>query len=209
MEFYLKEIYQNIFLATFTDLYQLGMTLLRVQEFYESPNPQFRDKYFELETYMDYFVKTIGKGKFDYYLRYVGFNLSGLTIQKFLSLYRKKETILRSKEELFFKALLPLIPSEKLKQNYLIGIRQVNRENAYYHELSHALFYLDAEYQEESLKILSNIKPKDKLKVARFLQTDYWEGVFEDEMVAYLINLKPFKALLREALNRRTIAFSK
>ena len=41
--------------------WELGMTFLRMQEWYESINPDFKGKVFSVEAYMDWYVRTFDK----------------------------------------------------------------------------------------------------------------------------------------------------
>ncbi len=75
LPFKIKQIKPRIFLFEFTDQYNMNMHFLRYQEFYESPNPKFRNKSFTILEFMEWQAKTEGSGNFTYPTAWSGFNL--------------------------------------------------------------------------------------------------------------------------------------
>ena len=74
----------SIFVLTFDSQYDLCMSFLRIQEFYESP--VYHGRYFTLEDYMDYWSKEYGQGSFNYLDVWNGFNVPGSVIKKWIEI---------------------------------------------------------------------------------------------------------------------------
>src|SRR6266481_838206 len=85
MKYKVKQVKNRIYLAEFESHYDLCMFFLRYQEFYESPNPKFRGKTFELLDFMEWYAKD-RKGCFTYPIDWGGFNLPSKIISKVHSL---------------------------------------------------------------------------------------------------------------------------
>lgn len=62
------------------DSWDLAMTFLRMQEWYESPNPKFARKHFTLEEYMRWYQKAYGNGAFTYPKDWTGFNVPSTAV---------------------------------------------------------------------------------------------------------------------------------
>jgi hypothetical protein len=71
----IEKVKPKIFAIIIEDSYDRAMTFLRIQEFYESPNPAFRgNKDFSFSEYMKWYTKEYGKG-FTYGTDWSGFNV--------------------------------------------------------------------------------------------------------------------------------------
>ena len=73
----LRQIVPNVYLMTYDTRYDLCMSFVRVQEFYESP--EFKGRYFTLEEFIDWWSIKMSHihGAFDYPARWGGFNVPG------------------------------------------------------------------------------------------------------------------------------------
>jgi hypothetical protein len=99
----LREVAPNVYLMTYDTPYELCMSFVRVQEFYESP--EFKGKYFTLEEFIDWWSLNESKikGSFDYPARWSGFNIPGTVILNWL--FECDEEVLRDKELFIFRKL--------------------------------------------------------------------------------------------------------
>ncbi|NDB56269.1 hypothetical protein EB169_10645, partial [archaeon] len=70
----ITEVKPNIFAVIIPNGFDRAMTFCRVQEFYESPNPQFRGKHFSMWDYMKWYSKEYDRG-FSYPNDWSGFNI--------------------------------------------------------------------------------------------------------------------------------------
>ena len=74
LNYTLQEVKPNVFVVLLEDNYNLPMLFCRVQEFYESPNEDFRNKKFSIWEYMEWYSKS-NKGSFTYPSDWAGFNI--------------------------------------------------------------------------------------------------------------------------------------
>ena len=182
MKFEFNEVYPKIFVLSFDSEYDLAMHFLRFQEYYESPNPSFRNNVFSLIDYMEWYSKSFGRGCFTYPNDWGGFNISGCVIHDVF----KKGIPDINKYDLFMKKLFNTMRKRYGKEFYLIGIKKGD-ESTYKHELSHAFWNMIPEYKEEMKTLLKSI-PKELNKAIRKFLSDnmYDESVLDDEIHAYL-----------------------
>lgn len=182
-------IKNNIIYIRFDSQYEMTSTMVRIQEFYESPYQEIRNKHFSLDTFIDVFVKNSKKEKFTYFTDWSGFNLPDKVVRKFLWMYlfdlRKKEV-----------QLLKQIPFSMLlgfKKFYLIATYD---DDCLEHEKAHALYYLSKYYRKEMDDLIHNLTAKKKVYWFNKLEKQgYCEEVFSDEIQAYSIDkgVKKFK----------------
>jgi len=186
-----REIFPNILALTFEDNYELAMSFIRIQEFYESP--KFKNEYFTLEDFIDYWVKDFGNGVFDYPKRWSGFNVPGSVVLQWMEKfdYDNSDDI-RQKEKELIKKILSQYKREDLNDVYIIGVAKgKNKKRIVDHEVAHALYLLNPEYKDECDKIISELKSNsfgrafyDRI-ADKLVKQGYHEDVVEDEMQAY------------------------
>lgn len=70
--------FSRVLHVTVKDSWDLAMTFLRMQEWYESP--KFHHKHFTLEAYMRWYQKAYGKGTFSYPKDWTGFNVPSTAV---------------------------------------------------------------------------------------------------------------------------------
>lgn len=163
----------------FPNQYLLTSTMMRVQEFYESPNPKFRGKYFTHEQYMDWYAQT-NKGSMSYFTDWSGFNIPGET---FIKWWKDKRVQLSAKEQ----KLVNLVFSNAniAEPFYLIATYKGGKSSILDHEVMHALYYLNPDYKKAVNKLLANYNLKSFYKV--LASYGYTEKVFKDEAQAYIL----------------------
>jgi len=187
MDFEITEKAPNVYLALFHIRYDLCMSFIRIQEFYESPNDSFRGKFFTLEDYIDWYSFQEGaKGEFKYATQWSGFNIPGIVLQEWIKIYSIHR--MRDKEIELLDKLRPF--SKKGYDNlYLIGACKEDKkhEATIEHELSHAMYTLDESYRNECERLLAEISVDKKNRYIKILRTaGYADNVLNDEMQAYL-----------------------
>ena len=74
MKYKIKEAAPDVFAVVVKDKYNRAMLFCRAQEYYESPNPKFRNKTFSIWDYMKWYHEKYGKG-FSYGADWSGFNI--------------------------------------------------------------------------------------------------------------------------------------
>ena len=183
IDYALKELYPGVFLCTIKDLYNLAMTFCRVQEFYESPFKQIRNKKFSLVKFMEVYSKKNG-GSFTYPLDWGGFNIPGEVIAKLYELgiddYNKYDAIIENIHNTANKKI------SKKNQYYLIGAN--NNAKTVEHEVCHAFYTLNSDYKKAINKVLKKLKPSVYKKAAKALfSLGYGKSTLLDEFQAYFI----------------------
>ena len=210
LPFKIKQIKPRIFLFEFTDQYNMCMHFLRYQEFYESPNPKFRNKAFTILEFMEWQAKTEGKGNFTYTTAWSGFNFPS---NKFIecrdlipdyngtSDYNKYDANMD-------EACARCEGLAKENSFYIIGCLK-NNTKALDHEISHGMFHLNSEYKKEATKLVKALPIKIRTSMEKMLaRTGYTKQVFVDEINAYLsTDSKEILALRGIKLNNQDIVF--
>ena len=210
----------HLYLLTFETQYELCMSFVRMQEFYESP--KFRNKYFTLEEFMDYWAKEYGHGAFDYPARWNGFNLPSNAIEKwYQKIYDQKNHDTwggyREREKVIVEAITSLYEKDygkpvwgkRPKKYYVIGIHKGSSEEVKQgvidHETAHALYYLYPKYRKMTNALLDGIPKRDYKSAASDLTImGYGNNVIKDEMQAYFSTNKgknPFEGRASFAKN--------
>ncbi len=182
--FKINEVYTNVFHFKFKTQFDLCMSFLRIQEFYESSYNQIRGKYFTLERYIE--VSYNKTGKFSYPSDWKGFNIPNNVIRKFLDLfnnYSKKEVALFTEIIYISNRLLG-------KPFYIIGTYENKDSTTLNHEIAHALFYLNKDYKSTMLGITKKYSKLYPVLFENFrkalLNDGYSKTVINDEIQAYL-----------------------
>ena len=183
----IKEIYPGLYYIKFKSQYQMAMTFIRVQEYYESPFKNIRNRFFTLEDYMDTYAEW--RGNFTYPLDWDGFNIPGHIYIQWAKLFWRFSDI-QQKEIDFYNKILPII--KKKKKFYLISA--IHKQDLM-HEIAHGLYYLNKKYKESVNKILkTNTKFYKKFK-EDLLKMGYTKEVIKDEIQAY-VSTDPIKDII-------------
>ena len=178
-----KERFRDIFEFTFPSLKHLGRTFVRMQEFYDSPFPELRGQYFTLDQFTKITHQTIPQ----YCASNGGYALNGQVLQHFFKLYHEHLT---SHERIFFDVLFQKVTHETLSNIFVIGMLPSIDWNTQVHELSHAIYYLDADYRLFTNEIYSVASPTQQKKIERKMRKfqyyeRFWNGIYQDERIAF------------------------
>ena len=159
--------------------YELTSTFLRVAEFYESPSLKFRNKYFELEDYMDWYAKE--NGNFTYMSDWTGYNVPGNVIANFLLKFHKKLT----KKETNLHKLITKSDVDASNKFYVIATCE--DDNTIDHEYAHAMYYLDKDYANRMNGLVALLPKKFRIAFeTKLIEDGYCKQVLIDETQAYL-----------------------
>ena len=179
----LKEIYNRIFLVTIKDPYDLAMTFCRLQEYYESPFKQIRNKAFTMTEFQRLYAKEFGDGIFTYPIDWAGFNVPGEVFDKFIQEDFKDWG---NEYDFVTEDIYTEVKDDNNSRYYLIaaGPKDIDTIN---HEICHALYYLDSEYKQNVNSIISelNVLLFEHFKT-QLLEKGYSKNVIVDEINAYL-----------------------
>lgn len=196
----LQEIVDDVFYLKFKTRRKLCKTLLRFEEFYESP--EFRGKIFSLEEFKEWYTKNSPKGKktrkFTYYSDWRGFNIPSHAFEPF---YQGKFNPLSVEE----KGILDLLRNKRKGKFYLIATFGKAPNYILRHEIAHGLYYTNQNYRKQARKIISKIDSKTKNSIQNFLAKSggYSKAVWPDEMQAHMHSLPKLRksGLNTEPLN--------
>lgn len=183
-----KTILPHVYLLIYPTQYDLCMSLVRMQEFYESP--KFKGKYFTLEEYIDYWCKEFGNGSFTYPSTWNGFNLPSETLKEWVGTFYFD---IRARELAVFKAIEKLLikdGDDGFSKYYVIAVHEESSkkemDQAKEHETAHALYYLYPEYKESCKRLLDKISRRKYIDDRKFLlKTGYCNSVLDDELQSY------------------------
>ena len=157
---------------------EMCKTLVRIQEFYESPYPEIKGKFFTLEKFAALYCVDHGS-PFSYYEDWHGFNFPGDVLREFARVFRGRLTA----DELFLLSTIEVLPDVR----YLIGTHQPDDVT---HEIAHAMFHIDKYYRTSVSTLVSRFTkfvPDAALALKRWLLHEgYCEAVLVDEFNAYL-----------------------
>jgi len=170
----------NIYLIYAISQYHLSMSMLRLQEFFESPCPDFKNKLFTIEQYMDWYATM--NGDFTYHQDWGGFNVPGEQAVEFFSMYKRHN--LMKKEKVLYDLLKPMIRSYK-RNGTKFTIIGIYRNDEMDHELAHAFYSICPEYKKEMDKLSNKVKYlEDFFKLIK--DVGYTSSQNYDEVQAYL-----------------------
>lgn len=184
----LRKLADKIYCLEFNNAYDLSMTFLRYQEYYESP--KFREKFFTISDFMEWYSKKYGDGAFTYPTDYVGFNLPSHVIIPVLKELRTSEYDMWTPyDDLMYSTVLKII-SQQHQDNkfYLIGVMNPKEDQqTLRHELAHALFSTNSEYQRTMGKLINKLPEQIWRTMKKKLKgRGYANNVYDDEAQAYL-----------------------
>lgn len=193
MKFSVTELRPNVYHFSFDSQYFLNSTMMRLQEYYESPIEGIKGQYFSYEKFMDAYALSTEHKDFSYFTDWSGFNVPGNIVLDFYDTF-KYDLLL--KEKTFFEAVFlfrhgKLSGKNKDRFYVLCTYKHKGEETALKHELSHAYWYLFPDsYAGEAKELLNtkrflNPEVSEKAKKA-LLEKGYCEEVLEDELQAYL-----------------------
>jgi len=172
----------NIILLHTDTQYELTSTFLRLQEFYECPNPKFRNKFFGLEDYMDWYAKEYGN--FTYTSDWGGFNVPGDVVDKFFKLYKGK--LLKKEQKLLDLILSNGKNMEGKDKFYIIGVHGDDAA-AMDHEYAHAYYHLYPKYKKTMYTLAGTMPVSFRIAFTVMLKRKgYCNNVMYDEIQAYL-----------------------
>jgi hypothetical protein len=183
---------KGVYALSFDNRYDLAMSFLRSQEFYESESNQFKGKMFSLLDYIEWYAKK-NNNKFTYAADWSGFNVPSIVLHQ---VYNDNIPDM-NKYDYFMKGVYDYINRLEKCKYYLIGIK-CGEWDVFEHEYAHALFYLDEKYKEEQLSNMSNLENLDKL-VKTVEDMGYSGDTTLDEVQAYMATSeleKKFKDVL-------------
>jgi hypothetical protein len=203
IEYSIEEVRPNVFAVIVKDHYHRAMLFMRVQEFYESPNPDFRGKDFNIWDYIEWYSRE-HRDVFTYTFDWGGFNIPLKTAwecyegkdkapKKGYNGVRSLPDTWKSPYDEVMKDIVWSIESRMFyKKNtrnwnaYIIGADSTESDT-FEHEICHGLYATNKEYKQLVDEITETISTKDYLTFKNnLIKMGYTDGVINDEIQAYL-----------------------
>lgn len=197
------EVRDRVFAVVMEDDYARPMTFLRVQEYYESPNSEFRGKHFNIWDFIEWYSRN-KKDAFTYAFDWSGFNIplpiawecyegKDKAPKKGFNGVSSLPDTWKSKWDETMKDIVWQVQSKMFNKNnkrdmnaYIIGAKDTEG-NTFQHEVAHGLYYTNKEYKESMDEITETIEWQDYLKFEKnLLDMGYTAAVIPDEIQAYL-----------------------
>lgn len=182
-DYTLEQIYPRVFHLSCKDSWKLAMTFLRVQEFYESP--KFKGQHFTIVDFMDWYVTESAykhKSNFTYAENWSGFNVPSTAIRE-CHFSIPDPNKFDDRMRMVVEHIEDMLDSATASF-YLIGS---DGGPVISHELAHALWFIEPEYQNRMRLELGQI-PDNILQTFydALIGMNYHPDVLEDEAQAYL-----------------------
>jgi hypothetical protein len=173
---------ENCLLFLFNKQKDLALTFFRVQEYYESNNDKLKGTRFDI---FDFLVESMNEhGGIDYFWYWEGFNIPGIIVNCWFTQNTPDVTPL---ERNLFQEIKKNV--DVSKSYYVIGALKKDK-NTIKHEIAHALFYLNPEYEREMMQVTEYFHEnfnREHGKLAKQLKKiGYGDNVIWDEFQAYL-----------------------
>jgi len=180
----IKEVKPHIFSVVIEDNYDRAMTFCRVQEYYESPNPKFRGKSFNMWDYIKWYSKEYGKG-FTYASDWSGFNIP---LEVAYNCYDKNYDMYTPYDEVMEKITHQIYEMNGDScDGYIIGSENT-KGDTFQHEVCHGLYHTNKVYKKLAKKNIKLLKKEHYEEFKKnLLDMGYTNKVIDDEIQAYLM----------------------
>jgi hypothetical protein len=176
-----KKPIKNCLLLEFKTQKDLALAFCRVEEYYEG-NPKVNGKYLSFVDFIGAFMSD--DGKLDYFHYWTGFNIPGNIYMEWSQKNMSDKT--------YWETALAQAISSKLdlsKPFYIIGGKKGDM-NVIDHEIAHALFYMNDEYQdlmeEMNYEFYKQYRMQYTKVVKKLKKMGYGDNVIKDEIQAYM-----------------------
>lgn len=169
----ITKISEEIIHVHYQEQEALTRAFCRLQEAYESPNPEFQNRPFTLGEYREWYSKEFGA--WTYYTDWNGFNLTSDALKPFIDgLFDP----LTEEERELVNAL-----RHRNGDYYVIGTHE--DDNSFPHEICHALYCVNQPYREDMTEAVENLTNTESIE-KQLIAMGYAEDSLTDELHAYL-----------------------
>jgi hypothetical protein len=188
IDYTIEEVRPNVFAVIVKDHYHRAMLFCRVQEYYESPNPQFRGKNFSIWDYIEWYSRE-HRDVFTYTFDWGGFNIPLKTAWDCYEKLRVSETPYDGVMDVIIRTIEMTMFNKKNTRNwnaYIIGADSTESDT-FEHEICHGLYATNKEYKLLVDEVTETISTKDYLTFKKnLIKMGYNDSVIDDEIQAYL-----------------------
>ena len=207
IEYKIEEVRPNVFAVIVKDHYHRAMLFCRVQEYYESPNPEFRGKNFRIWDYIEWYSRE-HNDVFTYTFDWGGFNIPLNVAESCYSKLLKKGEFTPYDLEMNYivKTIRGMVGNGKA---YIIGADSTESDT-FDHEICHGLYATNKEYKALVDEITETIEWQDYLKFeGNLLDMGYTAAVIPDEIQAYLTTNYEYTKFSKGVSKKKCKAFHK
>ena len=188
IDYKIEEVRPNVFAVIVKDHYHRAMLFLRVQEFYESPNPEFRGKNFNIWDYIEWYSRR-NKDVFTYTFDWGGFNIPLKTAWDCYDKLKENESPYDEVMDNIIRSIEMKMFNKKNTRNwngYIIGAPSTD-DDTFEHEVCHGLYATNKQYKELVDEVTIAIPLKEYQIFRKNLMKMGYNGiVIDDEIQAYL-----------------------
>jgi len=188
IDYKIEEVKPNVFAVLVPDGYHRAMLFCRVQEFYESPNENFRGKNFSIWDYIEWYSKE-HNNTFTYTSDWSGFNIPLKTAWDCYEKLREHESPYDTQMESIIRTIELRMFHKKSRRNwnaYIIGAANMEGDT-FQHEICHGLYATNKEYKQLVDEITLTIPTKNYQSFRNnLIDMGYTDKVIDDEIQAYL-----------------------
>lgn len=182
IDYKITEVKPNVFAVIIPNQYDRAMTFCRVQEFYESPNSDFRGKHFSMWDYMKWYSQEYARG-FSYGSDWSGFNIPFDVLE---ACYRNIKNFETPYDAIMYKIYWQIQTMKGDGNAYVIGAENT-KGDTFQHEICHGLYSTNKQYKQMVDEVTETIEWQDYLKFeTNLLDMGYTASVIPDEIQAYL-----------------------
>lgn len=182
IDYKITEVKPNVFAVIIENNYDRAMMFCRVQEFYESPNPNFCGKHFSIWDYMKWYSEEYGRG-FSYGTDWSGFNIPFDVLHNCYDNIDKFET---PYDAIMYKIYWEIRTMKGDGKAYVIGAANTEGDT-FKHEICHGLYSTNKNYKSFVNEITDTIPLKEYTTFRNnLIQMGYTDKVIADEIQAYL-----------------------
>lgn len=179
----LKCLFPGVYLVTYKDYFDMAISFLRMQEYYENPSKKFKNKIFNVLDFMQHYVRQTKKPYFTYPDDYCGYNIPSSVIYEFNLLDGSK---LNEFEIDLFMHIDKIKKFKNHEDFYLIACHEKDK-NVLKHEIAHGLYFTDPIYKTEMQSLGGSLPKKLRKKIFKVLtEMKYHDSVHYDELQAYM-----------------------
>jgi hypothetical protein len=181
----IKEVKPKVYAVTVPDNYHRPMLFMRVQEYYESPNPLFRGKSFDIWDYIEWYSRN-HRDAFTYAFDWGGFNIP---LEIAYNCYDTLKDGYTPYDEIMENIIHTIYEMNGDScDGYIIGAGDLDGET-FIHEVCHGLYHTNPLYKELADEITATIPtPLYKSMMKNLMDSGYTIGVIDDEIQAYMMS---------------------
>jgi hypothetical protein len=170
-----KKLIGEILVVEVENKFDRAMLFCKAQEFYESPNYDFRGKYFSIWDYLKWHEAEYGES---YTMRWEGFNVP-------MEVAKMGTVMIQTFYDIWFAEIIKEYGSSA---KYIIGVDAIGSP-IYEHEMAHGLYYTNSEYKLEMELAIGELSNEESEWCNNFLSMEgYADDKINDEIQAYMVS---------------------